>query len=182
MTEYLYDADGTRVAKGTIPGVTLSSFSSLGCDPSAWTGFQFTTDYVLGTAGEELTEMSNNGGTWQWALTNVYAAGKLIGTYNMVSNGQGAQVPWLHFHLEDPLGTRRTCRFPACSPTSASRRWTAKAFRMGTSSTATPTPTPIPPLAMQHRSTTPAKNGTQNQGMITSLPATMRRNGAVHVA
>jgi len=107
VTGYIYDGEGARVAKGTIPGVTLSSFSSLGCDPSAWTGFQFTTDYVLGTAGEELTEMSNNGGTWQWALTNVYAAGKLIGTYNMVSNGQGAQVPWLHFHLEDPLGTRR---------------------------------------------------------------------------
>jgi len=37
-------------------------------------------------------------GNNNWQRTNVYAAGKLVGTYD--ANG-------LHFHLEDPLGTRR---------------------------------------------------------------------------
>lgn len=82
---YLYDADGTRVAKGR-----LSAWS---CDPSV-NGFAVTTDYVLGMGGEQLTEM--RGGVWQH--TNVFAGGKLLGTYDQ----QG-----LHFYLDDPLGTRR---------------------------------------------------------------------------
>jgi RHS repeat-associated protein len=102
MTGYLYDADGTRVAKGTI--------TAWNCDPTT-NGFQFTENYVLGPGGEELSmfDGSNN-----WQRTNAYAGGKLIGTYDMVSNplytyggSQPVQVPALHFHLEDPLGTRR---------------------------------------------------------------------------
>jgi RHS repeat-associated protein len=94
-TGYLYDADGTRVAKGTI--------TSMSCDPTT-NGFQFTENYVLGPGGEELSMLDGNN---NWQRTNAYAAGKLIGTYDMASNGQGAQVAALHFHLEDPLGTRR---------------------------------------------------------------------------
>ena len=90
MTGYLYDADGTRVAKGTI--------STMSCDPTT-NGFQITENYVLGPGGEELTMLDGNN---NWQRTNVYAAGKLMGTYDLVSN-----VPALHFHLEDPLGTRR---------------------------------------------------------------------------
>ncbi len=90
MTGYLYDADGDRVAKGTI--------STMSCNP-ATNGFQFAEDYVLGPSGEELSIL-NGSGTWQ--RTNVYASGGLIGTYDLVS-GQ----PALHFHLEDALGTRR---------------------------------------------------------------------------
>jgi hypothetical protein len=66
---------------------------------------------VTGTGGEELS-MLNGTGTWQ--RTNVYGGGKLIGTYDLVHNpaytpngSQPAQVPWLHLHLEDALGTRR---------------------------------------------------------------------------
>lgn len=58
MTQYLYDADGTRVAKGTI-----SSFS---CDNSINTstglpnnGFTATTAYILGPHNEQMTEMTN---------------------------------------------------------------------------------------------------------------------------
>jgi RHS repeat-associated protein len=86
MTGYLYDADGTRVAKGTI--------TTMSCDPTT-NGFQFSENYVLGPGGEELT-MLDGGNNWQ--RTNVYAAGKLLATYD---------VAGLHFHLEDPLGTRR---------------------------------------------------------------------------
>jgi RHS repeat-associated protein len=97
MTGYLYDADGTRVAKGSI--------TSWSCNPAV-NGFQTTSDYILGPGGEQLTEMgvgfassansSNSALTWQH--TNVYAAGSLLATYD--NDG-------LHFYLNDPLGTRR---------------------------------------------------------------------------
>jgi RHS repeat-associated protein len=78
------------VAKGTI--------SAWSCDPSV-NGFQTTNDYVLGPSGEQVTEMAMDGNnTMAWQHTNVYAAGKLLATYD--NNG-------LHFYLNDPLGTRR---------------------------------------------------------------------------
>jgi trimeric autotransporter adhesin len=94
LTGYLYDADGIRVAKGTI--------STMSCDPTA-SGFSTTNSYVLGPSGEQVTEMSmdtTSGGsnTLAWQHTNVWAGGKLLGTYD--TNG-------LHFYLDDPLGTRR---------------------------------------------------------------------------
>jgi hypothetical protein len=46
MIDYLYDADGTRIAKGTI-----TSFS---CN-SANNGFQLTISYILGPNNEQLT-------------------------------------------------------------------------------------------------------------------------------
>jgi RHS repeat-associated protein len=50
-----------------------------------------------------LTEVAmQNDGTIAWAHTNVYAAGKLIGTYDGDVN-----APTLHYHIDDPLGTRR---------------------------------------------------------------------------
>jgi len=90
MTGYLYDADGTRVAKGTI--------TSMSCDPAV-NGFQTTSDYVLGLSGEQVTELGvNANGTLAHQHTNVWAGGKLLGTYD--DDG-------LHFYLDDPLGTRR---------------------------------------------------------------------------
>jgi RHS repeat-associated protein len=90
LNSYLYDADGTRVAKGTI--------TSMSCDPAV-NGFQTTTDYVLGLAGEQVTEVGvNANGTLAHQHTNVWAGGKLLGTYD--NDG-------LHFYLDDPLGTRR---------------------------------------------------------------------------
>jgi RHS repeat-associated protein len=95
MTGYLYDAAGTRVAKGSI--------STWSCDPAA-NGFQTTNDYILGLSGEQLTEMGvdtragSNASTLAWQHTNVWAGGKLLATYD---------ADGLHFHLADPLGTRR---------------------------------------------------------------------------
>jgi RHS repeat-associated protein len=86
MTGYLYDAAGNRVAKGTV--------SSWSCDPTA-NGFTQTAAYVTGPGGEQLTELDANN---NWKHTNVYAGGKLVGTYDSVG---------LHFHIDDPLGTRR---------------------------------------------------------------------------
>ncbi len=82
----MYDAEGKRVAKGTI--LTMS------CDPTA-NGFQITENYVLGPGGEELTTLD---GSNTWLRTNVYVGGRLTATYDQAG---------LHFHLSDPLGTRR---------------------------------------------------------------------------
>jgi len=54
---------------------------------------------VLGLSGEQVTEMGMDAsGIMAWQHTNVYALGQLIATYD--NDG-------LHFHLNDPLGTRR---------------------------------------------------------------------------
>jgi RHS repeat-associated protein len=98
MTGYIYDADGTRVAKGSI-----STWGS--CDPAV-NGFHTTSDYVLGPSGEQVTEMGISAtptancpaNTPCHQHTNVWAGGKLLATYD--DNG-------LHFYLDDPLGTRR---------------------------------------------------------------------------
>jgi RHS repeat-associated protein len=93
MTGYLYDAEGNRVAKGTV-----QHWGS--CDPAV-NGFAMSTekDDVRGQGGEQMSELSMDAnGNMAWQHTNVWAAGTLIGTYD--NNG-------LHFYLNDWLGTRR---------------------------------------------------------------------------
>ncbi len=80
----------------------MSCDLSLNANGVPHNGFQFTQSYVLGPSGEELTQFSVTAGVASWQRTNVYAAGKLIATYDLA----GSQ-PALHFHLTDPLGTRR---------------------------------------------------------------------------
>jgi RHS repeat-associated protein len=83
---YLYDAEGSRVAKGSI--------TSLSCDLS-YNGFQVTEQYVSGQSGEQLAVLDGSGA---WKRSNVYGAGRLLATYD---------TGGLHFHVTDPLGTRR---------------------------------------------------------------------------
>jgi RHS repeat-associated protein len=88
---YIYDASGTRVAKGTI--------ASLSC---ALTGFTLTASYALGPNGEEVSEF-NSSNTWQYS--NVYAGDKLFATYlNSPSE--------VDFTLYDWLGTKRVTVHP----------------------------------------------------------------------
>ena len=91
---YLYNAEGVRVAQGNITPSNNLSTQPLSCDPTT-NGFTLTQTYVLGMDGEELTMLDGNN---NWQRTNVYAAGKLLATYDSMG---------LHFHLTDPLGTRR---------------------------------------------------------------------------
>lgn len=86
MTGYVYDADGDRVGKGTIP----TTFS---CNSS--NGLAITSGYVVGLSGEQLTE--TNGGTG-WLHTHVFANGQLLATYSSTDT---------LFELTDWLGTRR---------------------------------------------------------------------------
>ena len=92
---YLYDAEGRRVAKGSI---TPSPWGQQPSCSLATNGFTLTQSYLLGQGGEELTSMAWSGSTSTWQRTNVYGAGKLLATYDTL--GQ-------HFHLSDPLGSRR---------------------------------------------------------------------------
>ncbi len=82
----LYDAEGRRVAKGTV--------SSLSCNFAA-NGFSPTSQYLLDTQGQPMTELDGSG---NWVHTNAYANGQLLATY------QGST---LNFALNDWLGTRR---------------------------------------------------------------------------
>jgi len=88
-TGYIYDAAGTRVAKGA-----LTSFS---CNFAA-NGFTPTASYVLGPGGEQVTEYAVSGGTSNWQHTNAFAGGKLQVTYHDTGT---------YFYLGDWLGTKR---------------------------------------------------------------------------
>ena len=83
MTGYVYDADGNRVAKGTI--------TNWSCDPSVngLTTAGNETDYVLGPNGEQVTELAQDAnGSMNWQRTYVHAGGALIATYDPVPNPQ----------------------------------------------------------------------------------------------
>jgi RHS repeat-associated protein len=95
MTEYIYDAEGTRVAKGTI------SNWAAGCDTTQ-NGFSLSNTYVIGPSGEQLTETDGYG---NWVHTNVYAAGQLMATYSYTDNSHAATDTY--FALSDWLGTKR---------------------------------------------------------------------------
>jgi len=97
------DAEGNRVAKGTI--------TSWSCDPSAngFTTAASETDYVLGASGEQVTEVAQDAnGTMNWQRTYVYAGG-LIATYDPVLNpaNPSQTIAQVSFRLTDWLGTMR---------------------------------------------------------------------------
>ena len=101
QTQYIYDAEGNRVAEGTIQDW------SQGCDLTS-NGFQQTKAYIVGSGGAQLTELSVDGNeNFFWVHTNVYANGSQIATYSNDNNGTTPQTGGLHFILSDWLGTKR---------------------------------------------------------------------------
>ena len=158
MTGYLYNAEGDRIAKGTI--------TTMSCDPGT-SGFQLTESYTLGQGSEELTQLDGNN---NWQRTNVYGEGKLIATYDLVpnpaytsTNGLPPQIPALHFQLTDPLGTRRMQVSASGEPETD-----IQACPSAINSTASPPNMPRQPLTIPRHSTSPAKNGIPNLAMTTS--------------
>jgi len=115
VTAYYYDASGTRVAKGTPTAATLP-VSSQACNP-ATNGFTLTAEYLLDQGGNQVTELNNQvpltgTQTVAWAHSNVWSGAHLSATYDMddecnQTTGVCTWTPALHFHLSDPLGTRR---------------------------------------------------------------------------
>jgi len=103
MKEHLYDAEGRRVAKGTIQLVN----GQLSCD-TTHNGFTVTASYILSPGGQQLTEITWGGGTARWSHTNVWAAGAgLIATYSADPDPSQGVVALLDFQFGDWLGTRR---------------------------------------------------------------------------
>ena len=85
-TGYLYNADGLRVASGSLTALSCNLASN---------GFVLKKQYLLNAAGEQVTELDGSG---NWQHSNVWAGAHLDATYDLKG---------LHFHLADPLGTRR---------------------------------------------------------------------------
>jgi len=87
VTLYIYNASGTRVAKGS------GSFS---CNLST-NGFTVTHRYILDVAGRQMTEYDGSG---NWLHSNVFANGELLATYSSTGSPMA-------FALNDWLGTKR---------------------------------------------------------------------------
>lgn len=110
MTQYIYDGEGNRIAKGT-----LSSWP-LACQaPSSANGFTLTVQYVVGLGGEQLSELSATNG---WSHSNVFGAGGLLATY------EGTDTV---FDLTDWQGTKRG----ETSSAGCLGSWTSQAFGGG---------------------------------------------------
>jgi hypothetical protein len=71
-TAYVYDAEGNRVAKGS-----LAIWPSSCPAPAAIT---LTNSYVLDLGGRQFAELGNSGNSLH---TNVYAAGRLLATLEL---------------------------------------------------------------------------------------------------
>jgi RHS repeat-associated protein len=94
VTGYLYDANGNRIAKGTL---TVPSGSSLAC-PTAFASaaFQVTTLYLSGPEGDPMAEFSA-GIAWSRSYVN--------GETGMLAS---EDVSGIHLNMYDWLGTRRS--------------------------------------------------------------------------
>jgi len=92
-TQYIYDADGNRIAKGSI--------NSLSCNLGS-NNFSATNSYVVGATGEQLTEINVQSGGWKWDHSNVFASIGLLATYTSPATGSETT-----FALNDWLGTKR---------------------------------------------------------------------------
>jgi len=92
LTGYVYDAAGIRVAKGGLTSFTCNFAASGG------NGFAVNTSWTLGPGGEQIGEFAVSAGSSTWTHSNVFAAGKLLATYNSTGT---------YYDLTDWLGTKR---------------------------------------------------------------------------
>jgi RHS repeat-associated protein len=100
-TRYVYDAAGRRVAKvgltwlGSGTGISsLSTACATQASNASWT-FAPSALFLLDLNGDQVTELT---GTGAWKHSNVWAGAHLDATFDSCG---------LHFHIADPLGTRR---------------------------------------------------------------------------
>jgi RHS repeat-associated protein len=90
ITQYIYDAAGNRVAKGT-----LASSSNISCNPTT-NGVTLTNNYILGPGGEQIDEYDGTGSNL--VHSNVFGGGRLLATYSGSA--------W-YYAFSDWLGTKR---------------------------------------------------------------------------
>jgi RHS repeat-associated protein len=100
ITQYVYDAEGARIAKGTLSAAPGSYTAT--CAPPFGSGFTLTARYLVDQGGDQVTELAVSGPpsayVQAWAHSNVWAGGKLVATYDLKG---------IHYELSDPLGTKR---------------------------------------------------------------------------
>jgi RHS repeat-associated protein len=102
--EYLYDATGMRVAVGTLnawppycitpPSNAAGNSFTVMINGISYT-FTLVKQYLLDKNGNQATELDGSG---NWVHSNVWIGGHTLATYD---------ARGLHFHLTDPLGSRR---------------------------------------------------------------------------
>ena len=100
ITQYVYDAEGQRVAKGTIatwPG------SGNTCAAPVAPAFTATNVYLRGQQGNQDTEIDGQG---NWLHTNVFADGALTAT-SANAGPAGQWNPALHYDYTNWVGTKR---------------------------------------------------------------------------
>jgi RHS repeat-associated protein len=95
ITQYVYDAEGARIAKGTLSAAPSNSTSL--CAPPLSSGFTLSARYLVDQGGDQVTELSEQSGE-VWKHSNVFSTARLTATYD---------TSGLHFELADPLGTKR---------------------------------------------------------------------------
>jgi RHS repeat-associated protein len=120
-TAYVYDAEGRRTAKGVPSKATFSNgvLAASACN-LATNGFTLSNEYLLDLSGNQVTELNNQvpltgSQVVAWAHSNVWAGAHLTATYDL---DLGTSAAAMHFHLSDPLGTRRVQTTPGLAPTS----------------------------------------------------------------
>jgi RHS repeat-associated protein len=104
--QYIYDAEGARVAKATFTGA-FPAKNTVCAAPGAAAGYALKDEYLVDTGGNQVTELNTTSGTMAWAHSNVWAGSHLEATYDLINNSTIHNTAELHFHLADPLGTRR---------------------------------------------------------------------------
>ena len=103
ITQYVYDAEGARIAKGTLSSTPSSSTATCappqasGATLTSSNGLSLTSRYLVDQGGDQVTELSE-GAAETWAHSNIWAGGKLTATYD---------TKGIHYELTDPLGTKR---------------------------------------------------------------------------
>jgi RHS repeat-associated protein len=92
--QYLYDASGVRVGQATFTGTFPAKNATCSAAGTA-AGFALKKLWLTDLSGNQVTELNGTGG---WVHSNVWAGAHLDATYD---------TKGLHFHLADPLGSRR---------------------------------------------------------------------------
>jgi len=102
-TQYVYDANGQRVAKGTIPATDWPTAGNTCNAPTAANGFTLTAQYLRGQSGDQDIELTGSG---QLAHQNIFEGGGLAATY---WNYNSPAVPEyeLSYNFNDWLGSKR---------------------------------------------------------------------------
>jgi YD repeat-containing protein len=77
VTQYVYDAEGARIAKTTVSAAPSSTYAT--CAPPLGSGSTLTGRYLVDSGGNQVTEL-NGSGVWQHS--NIWAGGTLTATYD----------------------------------------------------------------------------------------------------